>query len=115
MDMATYTMVLNIILQAVNIEVHIGSKGNLRVGPLYANNKTVAARLVFELFQCYADINTRTIDLTCVTQHNGTKEIAEEMCNNIETFECIIMNTDYIPICDYSKVFCVSDVEINYI
>ena len=96
--------------------VRDGSKDRLRIGPLYADSREIARELVFALLATYDPdmLEGRVVEFIGVSDQKWL-----DICEAIGTVLSIVQSqlhfTREVPACDWSKIYCLFDLEVNFV
>ena len=100
----------------VHQTTHSGSENRLRIGPLYADTKLVAAKLLHSLLSAYEDIAMRTVLILSISRQPATRELVEAISSgDIDHCDIVPMCTDSLPNVDYDRVYSQADQVINFV
>jgi hypothetical protein len=94
----------------------LGSQHRLRIGPLYADSKLVAAKLLHSLLSAHEDIATRRVQILSLSRQPATRELIEAISSGlIELSVNVPMCTDSLPNVDYDRIFAQADQNLNFV
>ena len=93
-----------------------GSQHRLRIGPLYADTKLVAAKLLHSLLSSRGDIAMRRVQIASLSRQPTTRELIEAISSGpIETSANVPMCTDSLPNVDYDRVYSQADQCLSFV
>jgi len=97
-------------------QIHEISGNRLRIGPLYAEDESVARALIAKLVSHYPDIHDREVRLSLVADDLRTEQIVLELGLDIsqDYFE-LRMHTQYEVPFDKDRMFLFSDSDVNLV
>ena len=98
--------------------IRAGTNNRLRMGPLYADSKEVGRALIFALLLAVEDegreLKGRVVEFTWAS-HNRLLGVCNEMGKLLPGGQSQLHFTKEIPACDWSKVYCLTDLEVNFV
>lgn len=97
-------------------QIHEISMNRLRIGPLYAEDESIARALVAKLLSQYPDIQERDVRMSLVADDDRTERIVLELGLDIsqDYFE-LRMHTQYEVPFDKDRMFIFSDSDVNFV
>jgi len=97
-------------------QIHEVNMNRVRIGPLYAEDDSVARALIAKLLSHYSDIEMRDVRMSIVADDDRTEKMVLELGLDLsqDYFE-LRMHTQYEVPFDKDRMFVFSDSDVNFV